>query len=243
VFQVLDGKSVIAITPVLNEELKIGSVVSRMPRDLIDEVLVVDDGSTDRSRNVAEDLGATVLPMAQTEGVGAALRLGFEYSLARNYDVIAVVAGNNKDAPEELRSIVAPIVEGRADIVQGSRYLNQTRYLGSMPAYRRIATRLHPVLFNLLAGSKMTDTTNGFRAIRSDILRDPNLDLSAHWLDQYELEVYLLYKAIRLGYIVEEAPVTKIYPPKAVGQTKMKPITGWWSILRPLALLALRIKR
>jgi dolichol-phosphate mannosyltransferase len=74
------------------------------------------------------------------------------------------------------------------------------------------------------------------------MLRDAELRLDQAWLDEYELEVYLLYKAAKLGYRVTEVPVTKRYPPKELGQTKMKPITGWWSILRPLVLLGLRLK-
>ena len=69
------------------------------------------------------------------------------------------------------------------------------------------------------------------------------IDLDQEWLDKYELEPYVFYKAIRLGYKVKEVPVTKIYPPKALGYTKMKPITGWWSIMRPVFLLALGLRK
>ncbi len=89
----------------------------------------------------------------------------------------------------------------------------------------------------------MTDTTNGFRAIRMAVLDDRRLNLDQAWLDQYELEPYLLLRAILLGHCVVEVPVTKIYPPRALGYTKMAPITGWWSIVRPLVLLGLRLKR
>jgi dolichol-phosphate mannosyltransferase len=75
------------------------------------------------------------------------------------------------------------------------------------------------------------------------VLTSSALDLSQTWLDRYELEVYLLHKSVKLGFRVTEVAVTKIYPPRALGQTKMKPITGWWSILRPLVLLGLRVKR
>ena len=89
----------------------------------------------------------------------------------------------------------------------------------------------------------MTDTTNGFRAISTDALRQVMPDLRQDWLDEYELEVYLLYKAIKEGLRVTEVGVHKTYPPKAIGQTKMAPITGWWSILRPLFLLGARLKK
>jgi dolichol-phosphate mannosyltransferase len=112
-----------------------------------------------------------------------------------------------------------------------------------MPLYRRIATRIHPLLFSLVVGRRVTESTNGFRAVHRRVLEDERLDLDQAWLDQYELEPYLYIRAIQLGYRTLEAPVSKLYPPKAVGQTKMVPIRGWWSILRPLVLLGLRLKK
>lgn len=237
------GRSVLAIAPVFNEEAKIGEVVRRVPRDVVDEILVVDDGSTDGSVTVAENLGATTISLGATIGVGAAIRAGYQYAIDHGYDIAVVMAGNNKDHPEEIPILLQPIIDGSADLVQGSRWLGDVGNLGEMPLYRRIATRLHPALFNLISGAKMTDTTNGFRAASRELLSDPDLNLDQRWLDEYELEVYLLYKAARIGYSVTEVHVTKTYPPKDLGQTKMKPIVGWWSILRPLVLLGLRIKR
>jgi len=236
------GLSVIMIAPVLNEEAKIGQVVGRAPREVVDEVLVVDDGSTDRSPDVARELGATVLPMGRTVGVGAALRAGYRYAVERGHDVVITIAGNNKDAPEEIPLLVDPIADDRADFVQGSRFLKRDANFGPMPLYRRIATRVHPILFSLVARRWVTESTNGVRAIRTRVLADPRLDLSAPWLDEYELEPYLYLRAIRLGYRTAEVPVTKIYPAKKLGQTKMKPITGWWSILRPLVYVGLGIR-
>jgi dolichol-phosphate mannosyltransferase len=233
---------VIAMAPVFNEEKKIGEVVRRVPRSVVDETLVVDDGSTDGSVPMAEAGGATTISLGATIGVGAAIREGYRYAVDHGYDIAVVMAGNNKDHPEEIPALITPIVEGRAALVQGSRWLGDVGDLGDMPFYRRVATRLHPWLFNLISGASMTDTTNGFRAASRELLEDPRLDLGQSWLDEYELEVYLLYKAKKLGYDVVEVPVTKTYPPKDLGQTKMKPIIGWWSILRPLVLLGLRIK-
>ena len=237
------GLSVVAIAPVLNEEAKIETVVRRMPRPLVDEVLVVDDGSTDRSPDVARAAGATVFPMGRTVGVGAALRAAYRHAVEKGFDVTVTVAGNNKDAPEEIPALLDPIADGRADFVQGSRFLKRDASFGAMPVYRRIATRIHPLLFSLVSRRWVTESTNGFRAIHRRVLADPRLDLSAAWLDEYELEPYLYLRAIRLGYRTAEVPVTKVYPTKRVGQTKMKPVVGWWSILRPLVYVALGIRR
>jgi len=237
------GLSVIAMAPVLNEEQKIGEVVRRVPRDVVDEVLVVDDGSTDRSPAVARALGATVLPMGRTVGVGAALRAGYRYAVDEGYAVAVVMAGNNKDAPEEIPLLLDPIADGRADFVQGSRFLKPEKNFGHMPLYRRIATRLHPLLFSLAARRRVTESTNGFRAVTRRVLEDPRLDLGQPWLDEYELEPYLYLRTIQLGYRTAEVPVTKVYPPRALGQTKMRPVIGWWSILRPLVYLGLGLRR
>ena len=181
--------------------------------------------------------------MGRVVGVGAAIRAGYEHARKGGFDVAVVMAGNNKDSPEEIPLLLDPIVEDRADFVQGSRFLKRDADFGPMPAYRRLATRLHPLLVSLVAGKRVSESTNGFRALRCSLLDDPRIDLDQSWLDGYELEPYLYIKTIRAGHRTAEVPVTKIYPPRSQGQTKMKPISGWWAMLRPLVLLGLRLKR
>ncbi|MFP3881054.1 MAG: glycosyltransferase family 2 protein [Actinomycetota bacterium] len=231
------------LVPVLDEEKKVGLVLERVPTDVVDLTLVIDDGSTDASAQVARSKGAKVIELGATVGVGAAIRTGFQYAIAEGFDVVVVMAGNNKDSPEEIPLLLDELTDRPADLVQGSRWSGDASDFGEMPAYRKVATRLHPMLFNLISPVKLTDTTNGFRAVRTSLLADEDLNLDQSWLDDYELEVYLLYRAAQLGYELSEVGVTKRYPPKALGQTKMKPISGWWSILRPLVLLAVRLKR
>ena len=105
------GLSVIAMAPVLDEERKIGDVVRRTPRDVVDKLLVIDDGCTDRSPDVARELGADILDMGRTVGVGAALRAGYNLARLEGFDVAVVMAGNNKDTPEQIPALLDPIAE------------------------------------------------------------------------------------------------------------------------------------
>jgi dolichol-phosphate mannosyltransferase len=234
---------VVAAAIAHNEATKIGRVLGRFPPGLVDRIVVVDDASTDETPAVAEAGGAVVLRHTRRRGAGAAIRTAIRHAEAEGFDVLVILAGNDKDRPPEIERLLAAIADEGLDFVQGSRYLTGGDF-GNMPFYRQLATRyVHPLLFSAAVGRRFTDTTNGFRAIRLSALRDARIDLDQPWLDRYELEPYLFFKLVRLGYRVKEVPVTKIYPPHELGYTKMKPITGWWSILRPLLLLALRIKR
>ena len=239
----LQSRRVLAAPIAFNEEKKIGSVISRFNRGDVTEILVVDDGSTDGTAAAARSKGATVITRAKRGGAGAAIRTAIDYARQHKFDVLVILAGNDKDRAEEIPRLVQPILDDGWDFIQGSRYLPGGNY-GNMPLYRQLASKfIHPGLFSLAVGRRITDSTNGLRAFRLSLLEDPRIDLNQPWLDQYELEPYLFFKAITLGYKVKEVPVTKIYPPKALGYTKMKPIFGWWSILRPIFLMGLRIKK
>jgi len=230
------GYSILAMAAALNEAGKIGEVVRRVPRHLVDMTLVVDDGSDDGTAEEAEAFGAHVIRLGSVQGAGAAVRTAVDFGRQHGYDILVVMAGNNKDAPEEIMRLISPIVDQGCDFVQGSRFLAGGAY-GNMPLYRNVATRLHPLIFSLVSGKKVTDSTNGFRAFRLSLFREKKINLWQDWLNEYELEPYLYYQVIAQGYRTMEVPVTKIYPPREMGFTKMKPITGWWSILRPLILL------
>ncbi|MDP8254974.1 MAG: glycosyltransferase family 2 protein [Candidatus Alcyoniella australis] len=226
-----------------NERAKIGRVIDRLQAANLPHVALGDDGSDDGTTELARERGVELVRHEQRRGVGAMIRTVIGHAREAGYDVLVIMAGNDKDEPAQAQRLVAPIARGEADIVQGSRYLPGGEF-GNMPLYRQLSTRLiHPLLFSLLARKRMTDTTNGFRAIRLSIFDDPRLAIDQPWLDQYELEVYLLFKALRLGYRVIEAPVSKIYPEHDLGYTKMRPLSGWWSILRPLFLLGLGIRK
>lgn len=228
---------------VYNESVKITRVLEKFNNYDLYDVLVLDDGSTDGSLDgIEKRFPVRMIRNSVTGGAGHGVRQVFDYARANGYIAVFLVAGNDKDSPNDIEKLKRGMEDG-CDVVQGSRYLPGGSQ-AKMPFYRRIATQiLHPGLFSLITGRRMTDTTNGFRAVRMSMLDDERINLNQQWLDHYELEPYLLYKAIMLGYKVIEVPVTKIYPPRSEGYTKMKAITGWWSILRPLVYLGLRIKK
>lgn len=233
---------VLAFAPATNERGKIGAVVSKIPRDVVHEVIVYDDGSTDGSGEEAAAQGAKIIRGEVRRGVGHTIREGIKYARANGFDVMVIMAGNDKDDPREIPRLLEPIVKDGFHFVQGSRYLPGGGY-GNMPIYRQLATRfVHPMLFSLITLRRITDSTNGFRAFRLSLFDDPKMRIEQDWLDQYELEPYIFFQSIKLGYKVGEVPVHKVYPDWKKGYTKMAPITGWWSILRPLVYLGLGIK-
>ena len=235
------GRSIAIILPAWNEAGKIGRAVARMPRDLVDVVLVVDDGSTDATAKEAEAAGAQVLRHGENRGVGAAIRTGIEWAQAHDIALTGIMAGDDQDDPREIVQLARAIVENGADFVQGSRYVKGGRRL-NQPVSRTIMTRGYSVLFSLCVWRPTTDATNGFKLFRTEVTKAMNL--RQPWLDRYELEPYLLYQAIRRGLRVSEVPVTKYYPAdRAVGYTKMRAIFDWWRISRPMLLLTLRLRR
>ncbi len=228
---------------VYNEGDKIRRVIKKFNDYRNYDVVIFDDGSTDGAlQDIPAELPVHVIRNATQQGAGYGVRRIFEHARQKGYTAVFFVSGNDKDDPADIIKLQSAVEQGY-DLVQGSRYLPGGRY-ARMPLYRRVATQfLHPWLFSLVSGKRITDSTNGFRAVRLSVLDDQRMDLGQPWLNEYELEPYLFYKVIKLGYKVCEVPVTKIYPVRKEGYTKMKPFSGWWSILRPLVYLGLGIRK
>jgi dolichol-phosphate mannosyltransferase len=235
------------IAPAYNEEGKVGRVVEkvaavapRLPCAL--RMVVVDDGSTDRTATEAEAAGALVLAHRCNRGVGAGIRTGIDWARENHFDVAAFISSDDQHEPEELERLLAPIIEDEADFVQGSRWLPGGR-VENIPLTRAILTRVYAWMVRFFLGFRCTDGTNGLRAFRLSVLDDPRINLWQGWLDTYELEPYLLYQAIRTGVRLVEVPITIRYHTRKMGFTKMRPWRDWWRILRPLLFLKLGLRR
>jgi dolichol-phosphate mannosyltransferase len=211
---------------------------------VVAHTLVVDDGSRDGSADEALGAGAEVLRFPRRRGVGAALRAGYAWSLRHGFEAVVVLAGNGKDDPREVPSLLEPLEVGGVDLAQGSRWLADRPALGAMPRYRQLATRLHALAFSLATGRLVTDSTNGFRAVHRRVLLDARLALDDPRLDGYQLEPHLYARAISLGYRTVEVPVRKVYPSRPDGRTvtKMRPGTDWIELVVPLGRAALARK-
>ena len=235
---------VMSITPVLNEEARIGRIVQEMPRDWVDTVVVVNDGSTDATETAAREAGAEVVSHDRTRGVGAAIRTGLHVAIERGFDAVVVTSGSGKTKSSEVPRLLQRLEHDGLDMAQGSRYVPGGT-AGNMPMQRRIGTRAYSVCFSLLVGRWVTDASSGFRAMRTSFLKDSRLHLDQEWLDRYELEPYLLYKVITLGYKMAEVPVTIEYPPPVPGTpyTRIRAIVDWWRLIRPAVFLRLGLRR
>jgi dolichol-phosphate mannosyltransferase len=227
---------------VYNEGKLLERTLARFPAEAAYDVLIVDDGSTDGATDTIPDR-FIVLKNERNIGLGASIKRAFRYALEHDYDVIVIMAGNGKDDPNEIPRLLEPIERDGYEFVQGSRFLAGGGF-SNMPGYRVVATKyVHPLMFSALSRRWVTETTNGFRAFKTSVLRDARIDWEQDWLDMYELEQYVHFKVCRLGYRRTEVPVSKTYPPKGQPYTKVKAITGWWSMLKPVVYLGLGIRK
>ena len=158
-----DGRShpIVAVIPTYNEERYIGSVVLKA-RKQVDTVIVVDDGSTDLTAEIAEAAGAVVVRHERNQGKGVALNTGFREAAGLNPEAIVALDGDGQHLTREMPLVLAPVLADEVDIVIGSRYLNGSE--SGVPRHRVWGHRVFTTLTNVLSGKRITDSQSGFRA-------------------------------------------------------------------------------
>ncbi|WP_458454317.1 glycosyltransferase family 2 protein [Methanobrevibacter sp.] len=203
----------IVIIPALNEEVAIGAIVKRSLM-YADDVLVVDDGSTDNTLRIAREAGARVIKHYNNLGKGVSLKDAF--GEVSGYDIVVTIDGDGQHNPDEIPKLMAPIREGRADLVNGSRYLDG--FDEETPAYRRVGQRVLDIATNITSGTNVTDSQSGFRAFRGSTIscyrfRDTGFGIESEMLaDAAEHNLKILEIPITVRYDVENSstkgPVT-----------------------------------
>lgn len=224
----------LAIVPVFNEGASVRKVVHRLRRALPEfDVLVVDDGSTDDTvRQVPAGVPVVSLPF--NLGIGGAMQTGYRFAALHGYEVAVQVDGDGQHRPAEVRRLVEHLLEGHADLVVGSRFLEPTPYRQTM--VRKFGAWMLQLLIRALAGQWMTDCTSGFRAANRQVIR-----AFAHWYpeDYPEPEVILLLK--RAGYRVCEIPVKMRH--RRAGRSSISLLKGLFYVLKVTVCLLLDLAR
>ena len=213
------------VIPTHNEEQAIGRVLADLPADIVTEVLVVDSNSTDGTCEVAAKMGARVLHEPR-RGYGRACLTGL--AAANRPDIVVFLDGDYSDRPDELPLILAPIIEGHADITLGSR-LGKQSVRGALPWHSAFGNRLAAVLIRLLYGLKISDL-GPFRAGRADVLR--RLELREN---TYGWAVEMILKGSLAGFRIIEVPVSyypRIGKSKISGTLKGTVGAGWFILTR-----------
>lgn len=229
---------IVAVIPAYNEERFIASVVLQAKR-YATHVIVVDDGSTDQTADLATQVGATVIRQTPNQGKAAALNVGFEWSL--NFeppaDVIVCLDGDAQHDASEIPLVSQPIVNKEADIVIGSRFLTTK---SKIPLWRQFGQHSLNSVTNILSGVKISDTQSGFRAFSPEVAK--TLNFSSQGLS-VESEMQFLFKSS--GYNIKEIPISVRY----MDGNKRNPIVHGMRVLdamlslvaqrRPLTFIAL----
>jgi glycosyltransferase involved in cell wall biosynthesis len=154
----------IAIVPALNEEETVGRVIDEINAfDPGFDVVVVDDGSTDRTAGVAADRGAHVLRLPFNLGIGGAMQTGYRFAFEQGYDVAVQIDGDGQHDPTQLPKILSPVLAGETDLCVGSRFTGEGAYRSSFA--RRIGIKIFARVVSAIVRQKVTDTTSGFRAV------------------------------------------------------------------------------
>ena len=194
---------ILIVIPAYNEEKMIGKVIADIKKEGYKNIVVVDDGSVDKTSEVAKKAGATILRHILNLGQGAAIETGLEYCRKINADIVVTYDADGQFRAFEIKKVIQPILDKKADVVLGSRFLGKTV---NMPFLKKLTLKGAIFFTDIFSNIKLTDTHNGFRAFSKNALNKIFINHSgmAHASD-------IIDQIKRYNLRYQEAPVTVLY--------------------------------
>ncbi|MBS32607.1 MAG: hypothetical protein CL445_09320 [Acidimicrobiaceae bacterium] len=196
------GRPIVLFMPALNEEKAVGECIRRVPAEIAGHpvhTLIIDDGSTDRTAQIATNTGAEVVSFGETRGLGAGVRFGLEHEMTHNPVAVAFCDADEEYPPEELENLVTPILEGEADYVVGSRFLGTIEH---MRPHRRLGNIVLTKLVAFLSRTPVTDGQSGYRAF------SPEAASSAEIIHDFNYAQVITLDLIAKGFRYQEVGIT-----------------------------------
>lgn len=193
---------VIAGIPAYNEAGHISDIIGKASK-YVDEVIVADDGSTDTTAQIAAAASATVVRSETNCGAGQATKTCFQFAREKGADVLVTIDGDGQHDPNEIPKVVAPVLDGKADLVIGSRFLDTK---SNIPLYRRFGVNIINFLFNFCSKVKVSDSQSCFRAYSLKAINNLNITERG-----FGFSIQLLIQTRQSGLIIAEVPISCVY--------------------------------
>jgi glycosyltransferase involved in cell wall biosynthesis len=191
------------VIPAFNEEKNLGKLLKRISSIIpLKNVLVVDDGSSDKTTSIAKRAGSKSLSFSNNQGKGLALRAGFDFAVKSGYDAVITMDADGQHDPDEIPGFVDNIETFGADLIIGTREQN----LSEMPYLRFLVNRTTSLVTSILAGVRIHDSQSGYRLIKRNLIEKINLKTG-----RFQTETEIIIKAARAGFSIKELPVKTIY--------------------------------
>lgn len=204
---------IVVVLPAYFAEKTVKKTYADLPRDLIDEIILVDDASRDRTAQIAKELGITVYVHPQNRGYGGNQKTCYDQALKRSPDIVVMVHPDYQYDPKLVGILCEPIVNGRVDVMLGSRIQSRAQALkGGMPFYKYISNRFLTIVENIVLGINLSEFHTGYRAFSSKVLRTVPYHLFS---DDFVFDQQILISAHFFGFIISDTPVPCKYFPEA----------------------------
>ena len=225
----LCGKRIIVVMPAYNASQTLAKTLSEVPHDYVDEVVLVDDGSIDRTVLEARKLGLDPIVHLRNCGYGGNQKTCYRAALDKGADIVVMVHPDYQYSPKLILALAGVVASGHYDVALGSRIIGGGTLGGGMPLYKYIANRCLTLIQNLLSGAKLSEYHTGFRAFSADVLRTLPLGENS---DDFVFDNEMLAQALWFGFRIGEVSCPTRYMPEASSINFVRSIRYGFGVLR-----------